>query len=257
VRAAVLGASDVDRYKAARRAETYRGKQIGDTTIARELEVLSAALHYAVKRRQLLALPFIEKPNEDNVREVEVPLDAFPKLLVEVGRLCTDVRDLVEWLFLTGTRPKGARELRWEWFDQKTWTLRVPAEKGGSAREFAVEESLRPVIERRLFSRLSCPFVFSHRGRQHRQDRDRRVFFEALRACGLGTGKVGGFTLYDIKKTAIGLMLDSGLSDVEAMDFSGHKTTAMLHRYRNKTRERHAASVRKRDEYLAKKLAHS
>jgi len=47
----------------------------------------------------------------------------------------------------------------------------------------------------------------------------------------------------------------SGLSDAEAMDFSGHRTASMLHRYRTKTAKRHGASVGKRDAYLAKQFA--
>ena len=65
----------------------------------------------------------------------------------------------------------------------------------------------------------------------------------------------GGFTLYDTKKTAAGLLVDSGLSEAEAMAFSGHKTASMFQRYVVKSSVRHRESVRRRDEYLERRLA--
>jgi hypothetical protein len=65
------------------------------------------------------------------------------------------------------------------------WTLRVPSEKGGNAREFAVEGTLRVVIERRIAKRvLGCPFIF-HRNDQKLGARQvRKPFYRVLKACG-------------------------------------------------------------------------
>jgi integrase len=84
--------------------------------------------------------------------------------------------------------------------------------------------------------------------------RTRRVFYAALSACGLPIGRKG-FVLYDTKKTAAGLLIDSGLSEREAMHFSGHKTPSMFDRYVIKSAKRHGESVRRRDEYLERRLA--
>lgn len=55
--------------------------------------------------------------------------------------------------------------LRWDWLDTRAWELRVPSEKGGNAREFAVEGSLRKVIDQRIARRrLDCPYIFHHKG---------------------------------------------------------------------------------------------
>ena len=48
---------------------------------------------------------------------------------------------------------------------------------------------------------------------------------------GVATGKAG-FCLYDTKKTARASCSTPGISDAEAMDFSGHRTASMLHHYR-------------------------
>jgi integrase len=255
IRAVEFRPEHVDSYKALRRKGegTARRRKVGETAIRRELEILNRAFRYAVERRVLGYAPFIEKPIEDNVRTQEIPLDAFPAILAAIE--CPDTRDFCEWLLLTAMRPKGVRALRWEWFDRATWTLSVPREKNGKARVFSIEGSLRRVIERRLaVRRLDCPLIFHHGGQALSEKRDRRLFYAALEACGFEPGR-SGFTLYDVKKTAAGLLVDSGLTEREAMAFSGHATPSMFDRYIIKSAERHGQSVRKRDAYLERRLA--
>jgi integrase len=254
VRAVDYRPEHTDEYRKKREAGqgSKRGAKVGPMGVRRELEVLETAFRYAVKRRVLAIRPEIEKPSGTNVREVEIPLGEFPRILAALAVISAHISDFVEWLLLTAMRPGAVRAFRWEWFDQKAWTLSVPSHKRGVAREFSIEGTLRKVIERRIARRrLDCPFIF-HDGEGQALDarRVRKVFYRALTACGLPTGKAG-YTLYDTKKTAVGLLLDAGLSDAEAMDFSGHRTASMLQRYRTKTAKRHGASVRKRDEYLA------
>jgi integrase len=118
-----------------------------------------------------------------------------------------------------------------------------------------VEGTLRAVIERRIAKRvLGCPFIFHRNGQRLGARQVRRPFYRALKARGFPVG-VGGFTLYDTKKTAAGLLVDSGLSEAEAMAFSGHQTASMFQRYVVKSSARHRESVRRRDEYLERRLA--
>jgi integrase len=257
IRVVQLRPEHIDAYTARRkRGEgSKRGRSVGPAGVHRELEVLRKALRHAVERGVLVYAPHVPMPDvHDNVRDVEIPLPEFPRILAAIDS--DDVRDFVEWL-LTATRPKGVRGLKWSWFDAKTWTLRVPAEKGGSARQFAIVGTLRTIIERRIARRqLGCDLIFHRDGEPMRPKRTRKAFYRALKACGLPTGKESGYVLYDLKKTGVGLLLDAGLSDAEAMDFTGHRTASMLHRYRAKTAKRHAASVAKRDAYLEKQFAH-
>lgn len=257
VKAVEFGPAHVRAYRERRaRCEgTKAGRKAGATTIRRELEVLESAFRYAEKTDQFRR-PYIEKPVVDNVRDKEIPLDRVPDVLAKIEPV--SARDFCEFLFLTGMRPKGIRGLLWEWFDLKTWTLAVPSQKGGNAREFSIEGSLRKVIERRIsVRRLDCPLIFHEEGEPLDERKVREVsFYDALKACELPVGRdQGGFILYDLKATAVGAMLDAGLSDAEAMDFTGHKTASMLRRYRKKTAKRHGASVRKRDQYLAERFA--
>lgn len=255
VRAVDFRPEHVDAYKARRRRGegTKRKAKASETAIRRELEILNAAFQYAVRRGVLRYAPYIEKPTVDNVRGQEIPLEKFPAILAAIE--CDDTRDFVEWLLLTAMRPKGVRALRWEWFDRDDWTLKVPSEKGGNARQFAIEGSLRRVIERRLAARRpGCPFLFHRAGAVLGEDRVRAIFYTALEKVELPAGRAG-FTLYDTKKTAAGLLVDSGLSEAEAMAFSGHRTASMFERYVIRNADRHRESVRRRDAYLEKRLS--
>ncbi len=257
VRAVKFRPEHVDAYKARRRQGegTDRKTKVSDTAIKHELGILNRAFTYAVERGVLRYAPFIEKPTEDKVRDKEIPLEKFPAILKAL--FCSDTRDFCEWLLLTAMRPKRTRALRWDWFDRRAWTLRVPSEKGGLAREFAIEGSLRQVFERRLAARRpGCPFVFHKDGRELNEERVRALFYAALEACELPSGRAG-FTLYDTKETAAGLLVDSGLSDAEAMAFSGHRTPSMFQRYVIRNSDRHRKNVRKRDAYLKRQLSES
>ena len=186
MRAVEFRPEHVDDYKRRRKLGegTRDGRKVSDTTIKHELGVLNVAFRHAVKRRVLHFAPFIEMPTEDKVREVEVPLEKVPAILKAMADEAA--RDFVEWFFLTATRPTGIGALRWEWFDGKTVELRVPSEKGGNARHFAIEGRMRKVIERRLARRrLDCPYIFHRDGVQLDARRVRAAFYPALTVCGL------------------------------------------------------------------------
>jgi integrase len=113
----------------------------------------------------------------------------------------------------------------------------------------------RNEADRRVAARrLDCPFVFHRDGEPLGNENVRPRYYEALEACGFPTGRAG-FTLYDTKKTAMGVMVDAGLTVEEIMAFSGHKNRAMVERYIVRNAERQARSVDKRDEYLRNRLA--
>jgi hypothetical protein len=61
--------------------------------------------------------------------------------------------------------------------------------------------------------------------------------------------------MYDTKKTAMGVMVDAGLTVEEIMAFSGHRNRTQVERYIVRNAERQAKSVDRRDEYLTKRLS--
>jgi integrase len=268
IRAADFRPAHVDEYKRLRRlGEGSRPKvrvfeidgrkvrrvvkvPVGDVTIRRELECLTRAFTYAVERGDLRAKPIIVKPSNSEPREVEPPLEAVETALRAMTN--ADARDFVEWFLLTAMRPIGIGRLAWHWLDtskRDAWTLSVPSEKRGNAREYAIDGSLRTIIERRRFAkREGCPFIFHSAGRRRDARWARRHWYRALKAAGLPN-----YWLYDVKRTAIGSLFDAGLSEAEVQHFSGHKTSPMVQRYHVKNADRHRESIRKRDEYFAQR----
>ena len=236
---------------------TRDGKKVGEKAIKNELGILTTAFKEAVKDRLLMFAPFIEKPRGSSERKKEIPVQAYyGKILPAMTD--SDNRDFVEWMLLTARRPKGIGELRWEWWNEKKATIQMPEEKDGNPTVFSVRGWLQRVFDRRLAARRpDCPFIF-HRGGEPMDDASERpLFYEALKACGFSTGQAAGFTLYDTKKTAMGLMVDAGLSVEEIMAFSGHKDRKMVERYIVRNAARQGRSVDKRDAYLEQVLAES
>lgn len=255
VRAVDFRPEHADDYRERRlRGEGSRYKaKVGEKTIQNELGVLTKAFRYAVERGVLRFVPFIETHGVNPERKKEIPVaDYYAKILPKM----TDgaARDFVEWMLLTARRPKGIGALRWEWWDQKKGTIRMPPEKEGNPTVFSVRGLLQRVFDRRLARRLDCPFIFHRDGDPLDDENVRPYYYEALEACGVPIGRAG-FTLYDTKKTAMGLMVDAGLTVEEIMAFSGHRSRAMVERYVVRNADRQAKSVDKRDAYLEEVLS--
>jgi integrase len=235
---------------------TKHEKKVGLKAIKNELTILSQAFTYAKEREVIVRVPFIEKPSVDDERKKEIPVEAY---YGEKGILAAipddDARDFVEFMLLSARRPKGIGALRWDWYDPTKGVLKIPPEKKGNPTVFSVRGLLKRVFDRRIAARRpGIPFIFHIRGGMADEKTVRPLYYAALAAKGFPTGRAG-FTLYDCKKTAMGLMVDAGLTVEEIMAFSGHRNRAMVERYIVRNAERQAKSVERRDEYLTKRLS--
>jgi integrase len=246
----------VDRYKDQRRAGrgTSKRAKVTDTSIRRELEILNRAFQYAVRRGALAFAPFIELPTIDNVSELEFPQERVPELLSRLRKHDEPLADLMEFLGLTARRPEGLRRLTWDRFDSENWTLTIPPEKKGNPVMIGLSGTLRRIIERRLAARrLGCDLIFHRKGKALGEDKDRKIFAKVCEEMELDYGRKGGFTIYTVKSTAIGLMHDAGLSDAEIKDRSGHRTDAMMRRYLKQKPERAHAASKRLETFLSRK----
>ncbi len=258
IRAVEFRPEHVDQYRERRRKGdgTLKRAKAGATSIRRELEILNRAFRYAVQRKAIAFAPYIELPEIDNVSEIEFPPERVGELVSRLRKLKTGdpLPDLVEFMSLTARRPEGLRNLTWSQFDSETWTLKIRPEKKGNAVMIGLSGALREIIERRLAARrLGCDLIFHRSGRHMRDEKDRALFAGACAEMGLAYGRDGGFTIYTVKSTAVGLMNDAGLSHAEIKDRSGHKTDAMMLRYLKQRPERAHAASEKVELYLAAK----
>jgi integrase len=259
IRAVEFRPEHVDEYEERRRVGegTVRRVKVCDSTIGNELEILTRAFNHAVERGVLAFAPYIGKPKVDNVSEIEFPLERIPELLQRLRKRDEVLADLVEFISLTARRPEGLRRLTWQRFDAKEWTLKIPPEKKGNAVLIGLSGTLRGVIDRRLKARrLGCELIFHRDGRRMGEDKDRKIFKEVCKEMELGYGRDGGFTIYTVKSTAVGLMSEAGLSNKEIKDRSGHKTDAMMERYLKQHPKRaHDASDKVEAEVEKRRLA--
>jgi integrase len=258
VRAIAFRPEHVEQYRKRRLAGdgTKRGRRVGLKAVKNELTILSQAFRYARQRGAILTVPFIEKPTIDDERKKEVPVEAY---YGEKGILAAiendDARDFIEFMLLSARRPKGIGALRWEWYDAEKGILRVPPEKKGNPTVFSVRGLLKKVFDRRIAARRpGVPYIFHLRGDLATDKNIRPYFYAALEAKEIPT-KRAGFTMYDTKKTAMGVMVDAGLTVEEIMAFSGHRNRAMVERYIVRNANRQATSVDRRDEYLEGRLS--
>jgi integrase len=190
----------------------------------------------------------------DNALELEFPQERLPDLLDALRRRDEAVADLVEVISQTGRRPEGLRGLTWAALDREKWTLKIAPEKRGKAVLVGLDGALRTLLDRRLAARqLGCELIFHRNGRAMRAEKDRQIFADACKELELPYGRDGGYTIYTVKSTAVGVMHDAGLTDGEIMDRTGHRTDSMMRRYLKQNPERaHAASL-KLEAYLAEK----
>jgi site-specific recombinase XerD len=241
---------DVERYVQDRRAA---GK--ADATINRELELLRRGYRLGIQGKLISAsrAPEIELLRVDNVRsgfftvaEVETLLQAIPD---------TDVRDFVEWGFLTGQRKGSIARLTWDMLDRSgpVWVLQLPAsiEKNKSGRALGLSGRARSVIERRLKARrLDCPLIFhrTSKGKAAQPVKEiAKLWRNALEAAELPAGRL----FHDLRRSAVRNLIRAGVDPSVAMRVSGHKTRSMLDRYNIIGADETAAALSQTDAYLS------
>lgn len=244
------------KYEHSRAYIARRGTQVKPATVRRELEILRSAFLTAQAKGRIAFAPYVDLPAVDNISEAEFPPERLGDLLGDLAKRDEPLRDLVEFISLTARRPEGLRKLRWNHFNEKTWTLRIPPEKRGNEVTIGLDGDLRAVIQRRSAARqLGCDLIFHRKGKRMGEDKDRRLFKSALEALKLPYGRSHGLTIYSVKSTAVGEMFAAGLSAPEIKDRSGHKTDKMLERYRKQNDDRAHATSQKFEAYWAARKA--
>jgi integrase len=216
-----LTSSSIEDYKRDRLAEGRK-----PATVNRELEALRGALRQGEIPVSLI--PMIRLLEVENVRQGFFTLAEVVALLEVLPD--PDVRDLVQWGFLTGMRRGEIAQLEWSMLDRSgaTWALRIPGAitKNKAGRAFGIAGDARTVIERRLRARhFDCPWLFHRRGLPMGPFRD--LWRNAVKAAGLPPGRL----FHDLRRSAVRNLIRSGVDPSIAMKVSGHKTRSMLDRY--------------------------
>jgi integrase len=205
----------IARYVAHRRTQA-----IARSTINRELAVLRGALRLAKKRKLIKELPDVVRFPEDNVRMVFFNAADFAKFTAHLPDV---LQDMVRFAYLTGWRKGQIATLQWSDIDGEVIRLTGETVKTKSVQVLALAGELAEIIQRRRAAQ-NGPWVF------HRDGNLIRDFRSAWKAA-LKKAGVKDYHFHDFRRTATRNMALAGVPEKHIMQVTGHKTTAMLHRY--------------------------
>ena len=213
------------------------------STVNRELAYLRRGFHLLMKDRDISAKPVITLLFGENVREGFIEKADFDKL---VENLEPQAQDIVIFLYNSGWRSKEAMTLEWRDVDVAGGMIRLRREnsKNKKPRLLPIKGELQDIIERRAQARLlTCKFVF------HRNGQPIRSFRKAFQTAAEEIGQPN-LTPHDMRRSAIRNFRKAGLSQVEAMKLSGHKTVSVFQRYDIVDEEDLTESMDQVQEYL-------
>ncbi len=218
--------SDIEVYEESRDDE---GATVA--TVNRELEVVRRAYRLAVRKRVLrpFEVPFISLRTEDNTRTGFLEPEDYPQL-----RDAFD-DDAVRLMFIigyhVGWRAGRIKTLTWPQVDFKNRVIHPPSDQAhnksvGAAPIYGdLEKALQ--AERMIHERdwPDCQWVIHRTGKpvvDYRDAWDRAVQLAEFE----------GLHFHDLRRSAVRNMLDAGMDESKVMRIVGHKTRAMIDRYR-------------------------
>ena len=206
-------------------------KKISQTSINRELALLSAAFNNLAKRRPSIlskqSIPHFPMTAEDNTRHGFISEDAFIDKLYP--KLPQHYRALTTCAFYCGSRAGEWLQLDWEMVDFTHLTIYFPKTKNKDPREVPIIPGLMldTLREQKRIHDAMWPeeaTVFSYQGR--RMARISRAWKKACARAGYPN-----LIFHDMRRSANKFMRDSGVPQGIRMDIMGHKTASMDLRY--------------------------
>jgi integrase len=202
-------------------------QQVGASaaTINRRMAALHRAYVLAERRSMVLRVPQVPRLREDNVRQGFLEPASFRHLLAAIRD--TDLRDAIEWAYLSGARKAEVVALRWSWYDPSLRMIVLPASvtKNGKARAIPVLGPFVEVLERRAARRHpTSPLIFHRHGKPLGDFRKR--WARAVAAVGLPD-----LIPHDLRRSAVRNLVRAGVDRRVAMKISGHEDEVVFSRY--------------------------
>lgn len=186
-----------------------------------EINVLRAALRWAVETEQLPHVPRLSGPGGMTVRQGYVEPTDFIKI---VTLLSPADADLAQFLYLTGRRYTEGAELTWPQIreDEVAWGIL----KNADGLTLPLFRALDVVLARRRAARrVGVLWVFHHEGRSL-EATFRRHFERAATAAGFPD-----LVPHDMRRSALRNLRRAGVMEEVAMTISGHRDRDVFARY--------------------------
>jgi integrase len=236
-----------------------RADGLKDSSINRELEVLSAAINHArfhlewnlpnpVQGRML-------KEPEGRVRWLSRE-EADRLLEAAAASRSPYLVDLITLALNTGMRREEMLGLEWHRVDLQADLVHLEAQhtKAGKPRSVPLNGAARAaVLSRAKFRAEHCPakpWVFCDRSGE--RIRDARKGF--LAAC--KTAQIADFRFHDLRHTCAAWLVSAGVPLTDVRDLLGHSTVRMTERYAHLAPERVRSAVVVLDEMRKSRMSH-
>src|SRR5579875_2626453 len=215
----------IRRFIATRQAE---GAQ--PSTINRSLALLRRMLNLARIEGRIQTVPHFPFLKENPPRKGFVTHEQFARLL---AALPEQLKPLILFLYWTGCRVGEARKITWEQIDLDKRQIVMYGEqtKSGQPRILPLPDELVDILQ-------SVP-ESNRKGHVFHQPSFRRSWARACEQAGLGRRiktangfpRYQGLLVHDLRRSAIRNLREAGVSESVVMAISGHRTTAVFHRY--------------------------
>jgi integrase len=196
-----------------------------NASINRELGAIKRGFNLALQNGMLSVAPYVAMLPETNLRSGFVGHHQFLAIANQLPS--DDLRDVTEFLYLTGWRLNEALML--EWRDIDGITLRLRAERSKSGRGSAIVMGARLgalIMVRRTKRRLDSRRVFHVDGKPMLRTSVSRSWHKAAMRAALA-----GIVVDDLRRTAARNMVRAGVPVRVAMTHLGYQTRSMCDRY--------------------------
>lgn len=219
---AALGAEDVERYKAARKAE------VSPATVNRELACLKTLLNKAVEWGRIGAnvAARVKKLKEAPPRERILSSAEARRLLDAASPM---LRTILTVALGTGMRRGEILGLKWTDLDLVRGFISLMTSKSGKGRKIPMSGAVAAALG-----------AVPHRGEYVFQNPETgqplRGVQDAFRAA-LETAKIEGLRFHDLRHTAASKMVEAGVDLVTVSKILGHASIQMTMRYAHPTPE--------------------
>lgn len=142
-----------------------------------------------------------------------------------------DLKDYLEWIFLSLMRPAEIRELRVADIDEASRQIRINGKTGDRIIPIS-DQLLRIIYRRKLLSNTLTSYVFGYAGAVDERRMSVEYFLAKFSPVRIKLGLDENYGPYSMKPTGVINMINAGFTDKEIMVLTGHKTVEAFCAYK-------------------------
>jgi integrase len=226
-------------------------------TVNRELSLLKRAFKLGLKNKRVLAdhVPYVTQLKENNTRKGFLEPHQYDRLVTELSKNGLWLRTLFEcgytWGFRKGelviSEGQGGLKVGQVDFLERVVRLEVGETKNDEGREVPMTNIIFELLKVLCHGKQPTGYVFTRKiGKEEVPVQSfRKTWMSACKRAG-----VPNLIFHDLRRSAVRVMVRSGVPEKTAMTISGHKTRSMFDRYNIVSNADKVDAMQKREAYL-------